>query len=1528
MQTLILEPIPKFSQYQLDVKASLQMIVDINAKWVAVRDSLENSRKVLIDTIAENFRIKSTKTWRAAFSDFFDQLSYRVSNIYHIVSELNNARNNNAGMIEANATLQQFAPSLLNSFTRLNACFLQVSQPNFQESLHIDLSELLESISGVDDLNSITKIAYFKPNERLSSDSTQKKFTDKDIVNIMKEFKSKMLALVDQKIEILQSHFKTAIEIQLAPLFQQLQLLLNKLIEKAAYMQQFGSNDDPEQLTAIQAGLNEFFWRFYPVLAAEFDKNVKLVFSDEHLAPSVEDAIIQTIEELGANKEDKLNKQNLLQLFCFEQAKVTCNSVLPTCMMVLKATKPPKVIEVKSFNEEKKRSDDRHLPVFQFGYLFFALLKKENLSNLNPNELDEIVLVTNELYEVEKHDIWQVQIDFMPPNYEISRHELLTLYFLAKLADATLHNMPKQKKEELINSKKMSVSLKSDSLVLKVGIDSFFSFFFAFIRFLYQKPKPKEPSPTKLEPVVQKDPVPEIKQPSPEIKQPVVKVEESRPNPKPLPEEQKANPVMDPKLTILPHLATEESVILPDTTKKNFLPGDRMDFVYQTVATEPDINYSVLDDFPSLAQGNLEKKNESPTQLESIVITKKIDSDEKTSPVKPMEESQVKRIGLDAGAFNVVRLDNIHMFDNLQIVDFNEVDQNWESIDIDFFRDLLEKGGYRFFNDLNSFKEIVGATDYIFVDKKDTLDLVREFNAHMGAHPGLYTKGNKSRQESFNNPNTQRALQYYDRELTRGIVLLFVPGTTKVGLVTIKIDFAHKTNTYFLTETNVDSTAVRDMLKKFLKYIKHTLKIHHQIKFKFSKFKEVFVYFRMSSEPYLLNSFRNFYFPYLKLVRGDYLSQVETVTLQTLRDSLMGYLFALYDSKLGIEQFKNLLLMYQVFHPRFQSILVIDEFNDSDSFFKKTYQYLNTCLVDHIETHSLKKLKSTMMLARIFNEKTQNTDTVLLYFEYGYSVALDPYGNSYDSANLEESFETTSSNAQKKKMKCLQNIYVFGDNYSQILQLRQVFKSFFTNHQDALERVQFCFCQMTKAKSTTNLFFQDRAILYCIVSILLNEGLQIQDALGICRLSPSIQYNYFCTALEKVRSSSKKPENSKPRSLLQSIAPSKRAKAPKNVDLIEESQLVIENLGLGTEDGLRMQIDIMNSILTIKRIVGYTLPPQKDSNRAAGSFTVDTRYLIKPNEPYAMVIINKFANKTNPNICNIIEPDGSVYIVTIATDESQTNAEKNLAAIQRSVEDYRKLIPRLKNFNPRLYTHLILFKNCPWENLYSFIDFIVILYLQKYKPSKDYRFSVTDNAILNIVLGDPKLCLKNFQGTYELLLQLKKSHSMLFEPGIVVAHVGRNYQEEYLNSLLAVFFTTIKLNKFIFCIQNDMEYTFHVLAKDDKNLGALTGITISLKDQSHGVNAKNYYQDFFALLQRDLCNIDINHEVFKIETEPVAEFFYKIDPDLITLGLVDAINSSPIAKLGEVLKEYLECWYRPSMLTGQMIGLSDRLKAN
>ena len=53
------------------------------------------------------------------------------------------------------------------------------------------------------------------------------------------------------------------------------------------------------------------------------------------------------------------------------------------------------------------------------------------------------------------------------------------------------------------------------------------------------------------------------------------------------------------------------------------------------------------------------------------------------------------------------------------------------------------------------------------------------------------------------------------------------------------------------------------------------------------------------------------------------------------------------------------------------------------------------------------------------------------------------------------------------------------------------------------------------------------------------------------------------------------------------------------------------------------------------------------SNETSGMFNINTKDLRLPNEPFTMVIVNKFIDANNTNICNIIEPDGSIYILRI-----------------------------------------------------------------------------------------------------------------------------------------------------------------------------------------------------------------------------------------------------------------------------------------
>ena len=1566
MDTLF-QQLPSFSTTPLELDQSLQQIDIISKKWQQTKETVESIKTTLINSMADTFKNSALKNWRGVFAKFLDQLASKVVSTYDIIADMNRVKNEHNDLVTSNSVLQEFVPSLQNTFTKLNASLLQITLKPFQSKIYIDSGELLESVTRVDDLHSLTKIIYFSSNESLPTELERvlgKRIADKDLTSMTRFFKEKLLVMLDKRIDALHAHLKRVLEESLMDVFEKLQMGVGKITAKISYLQSMKcqAEDNSEIELTVQNSINDFLFRLYPSMAQEFQKHIKSVLSDEFLTPCLQDALKQLFKGLTNEKESTANKVNLHQFFLFEQAKVTYNSVLPTCMMVLKHAKPPRKIDVVLCGEDNhlKAGKLKGLPIFQLNYVYFTAICKNadtmpnltssslvNDSILGSAELSEYVLYTNDPTEVEEMECWQLGLDFLPPNLEISKHESVILYFFAKLAQDGMSKLSADERQNLLKNsitrkrKKTDEELEDqDLLTLKISIETFFSFFFSYLKnFIYANPEEtKNPEEGFKFSAADFDALNEsmlsAKHFNESSRENSIPVQELKPFKQDSPEIVRNNPVrktFEPETDEMHILSSQSSqnrdrtFSLPSAVRSNKADSS------QLYDTELDLNFEQEPRKSINSQSRGAFDQQFSTAQSEEVKTEAINTFDSTgSNLFAAESAQQTN-------FNTAKVKDIDTFDNLVVSDLADVDHMWESCDGDIFRNLTEKGQYRFFNDLNTFKEISGCMNYLIIDKQESTELYREFLACKNSHAlSSSSKLSSHRNEDLNNPTTKKLLCRYNSTITKGIILLFLPKPQFHNILAVKINFEMKTKTFFLMENPTsDLSVIKDTLSKLIKYMKHTIKKTQSIKYKFSKFKEQIIFLELPNSSLVMKGFENFYFPYLKLVREEFLTSSETFSLEILRESLFAFLYSVYDSKFGLENFRNLLQVYQVFRPRFQNIFLVDEFYSMDSFYTKVHQFLSICFVDNLESYSIRKVKSLMLLARIFNEKSRSFDIVVLYFDYTYS-SMTQTGNT---TAFDESFISQEQSASNFKASGLQNFYVFGDTYLYLVQVRNIVKTFFVSRSETLQRVQFNFSQMNKAKTHANLFHLEKTILYCIVCILTNEGLQIQDILSICRLSPSIQYNYFCLTLEKVRSMNQKQAFPK-QNLFVSNPSICRVRSPNTVNLIQETYKTIERLGLTNQNVLRTQVELTNRQLTLKRIIVYMdeptpnqmLKPQKESN---GAFTIDMKGLRLPAEPFTMVIVNKSISANNPNICNVIEPDGTIYILKISAENfSQPKQDRAQEGILKSIEYARKGLPRLKNHKLTVNNHIMFFKNLSWEHIRPLIDFIIIFYLNKYKSSKDFRFIISENSLLSLICSESKLYFRNFADNGSLLRAFKENTYQLYAPCSLALKTSKSYHSDYLNTLFAIFFMSQRIKTMVFCIHSDMEYTYHIVYKE-KTAAKLNFIMICLKDQSHGLNARNYYQELLNLVQRDLANTEIQCEMIRMELDPVASFFYSADSDLLLLGLVDILTSEKTqakdgviekTKIVDVLNIYLESWYRPSILSSQLIGLNDRLK--
>lgn len=953
---------------------------------------------------------------------------------------------------------------------------------------------------------------------------------------------------------------------------------------------------------------------------------------------------------------------------------------------------------------------------------------------------------------------------------------------------------------------------------------------------------------------------------------------------------------------ILPYLETEESESpVRHCVRREFLPEDDGDTVHTielSSSHDAKIDECLQDEIsaPINTQQVIDQRTQNCLE-EQEIQTFKISEDEK---IQLQENNSYHN-----------NFENQETVETLKIEEITDIDEKWTSITDENFMALIESPKAKLFDDIASFQEICGCQDYLFIDKADFDEIYREFQSHIQRYPRTYSKRRLfTLSETFHNPRTQSCLKNYKHKVTNGIVCLVDPSDQTMNLVVIKINFISKTIAGIFLDTpgrNVNSS--KETLRKFVKYIKRSIRKKTPIKFKFSKFTSIAVFLKPGSEPIIRKSFRNCYFPYYQLVKTEWLPSIQTLGLQFLRDSFTKYLDAAYHSGFGIASLKHLITTYHEMYVSSQRLFFFEELQDFDSCYQKIEQFLAMCLVGSVEFHSYEKLQSVTFLARICKSQGWvDESAVVLHFE-----------NKYSAVDTEELFLT------EEKFKMSQIILVFCESVSHLAKFRTRAEIFFSHHQDVLDSMKLGLFILDKAHPL-NLFSQDKAVLSGCCSILLNEGLSMQDVMAVSRLCPEVQYNFLCTALNKI------PSSGRSSCLIQPILPQKALPhinvphikiSEPNISVIKEVQSAVETLGLDTADILRKCVDHLNSLSDLKKIVLYAEPSEIS---VPGSFIVDLKDSRIPKEPFTLVIVNKNINSLNNNICNIIEPDGTVYMVFISSSESNQPDGVLMRAIESSIVHIQAALPGLKSSTPRRRIHFITFKEFVWDSIEPCIDLIVGSYLKQYKSSHNTQhFVINSHSVLSLLFCDGTFGRSSINSTFHLLMQLKKNSLTLFEPDIMVTRSCRTYDDEVLNTQLAIFFTAKNFHQFVFCVRNDLEFTFHVVVKSRVSKGLVKVAVASLIDQSFGENCRNFYQKCFAGLQRDLCNVELTSELIYFELEPISFLIEGADAELMMLCVADAANDIGIVD-AEEYKRYFACWWFPSILGEQINGISQRLR--
>ena len=829
-------------------------------------------------------------------------------------------------------------------------------------------------------------------------------------------------------------------------------------------------------------------------------------------------------------------------------------------------------------------------------------------------------------------------------------------------------------------------------------------------------------------------------------------------------------------------------------------------------------------------------------------------------------------------------LENI---DSVESTDMTENDADWEASDTQVFLQLLEQDKCKLLNDLRTLKIVSGLQDYIFIDKPTSSEIFTEYLATLNT--GLPKKSKDLRSSAL-----EKALTSSNADIVRGIVLLFPPVSDFYNIVALRVDFeTYSRNFFALDSRGTDLNTLKTVFKMLGKLVKRTV-ISRAGKKKSPKFKDNYIFMKLDIDEGIgLKCFENFYFPYIYTLRQELNSScTETISAHMLKGLLGSYLQAAYSSPEGIERVRNLVEVYHLYTNRFTNIFIIEEFNDLDNIQSKIKQYLRLCFVDSIEENA-QKMKSILIFCRIRNEKLRTYDTVLIFLEYIHPTQVE----KGESSPLGQ-----------------QRFHVFGDAYLHLQQVRGIIKSFFKEQELALNRVRLDFYQMKKLKTDTNLLFFDRSLFSTIFFILLNEQVPIADIVCICRLCPAIQYRYLNATFEKNRSTQLATNKIPKKFDLELLTV--RVIGRDDVELVDEIHNTISILELNQPGNLKWLVELTN-LGEYKHIVA----PMKPSGKNDGAFKVNLKELKLPTDPFILIIPNYDFNATNPNICNIIEPDGSVFVlnaVAQGTMEQSKPNKKQQAAIVKSIETVKKSLPKEKTgYKYNVIHHEMHLKNLSFDNVQALFDFIIIFYLLKYRSYKDPWFFVSENSILSLIFVDLRICFHNAPDCIGLVRSLQDNHFILREKTLI-QRTHKNYTEDNLISLFGVFLANKNTRNLIFCVQNDLEYSFHLVIKDAKTNTVLIMVA-AIKDQSAGGTAKHFYDEMLSSLQDGVMSSELKCDFIRYELESLPSFFFSIDPNLLSLALANVAHVFEGQDYFKTTQKYLQMWYRPTILSSQFM---------
>ena len=280
-------------------------------------------------------------------------------------------------------------------------------------------------------------------------------------------------------------------------------------------------------------------------------------------------------------------------------------------------------------------------------------------------------------------------------------------------------------------------------------------------------------------------------------------------------------------------------------------------------------------------------------------------------------------------------------------------------------------------------------------------------------------------------------------------------------------------------------------------------------------------------------------------------------------------------------------------------------------------------------------------------------------------------------------------------------------------------------------------------------------------------------------------------------------------------------------------------------------------------------------------------------------------------------------LVADEPDYIDDNKRKKMNAnIVKNVEKVQKVIPKAKgNYKHKVKIHTMNFEHLISDDSRGLLNMIIFLYLKECQAHKDSEMLISGDAILSLLFADTRICLHSAPQCLNRLKMLQERHFMVVG-SVFVARTHKHYNDDNLIALYGAFNANKTTKSAVFCLQNDLEYTFHVTIKVPKT-NKLVIIIPSIRDNSHGNNAKSFYDEILNSLQEGMVSAKIECEVVRYEFDELPLFFYSIEPNLLTLALSNVVSIFEENNYPLTFQQYLQTWYKPTLLSSQFRALAN-----